>query len=268
MNEHQDRKEELPDDGAQSPRWSGGSDVISQQGPQDSPFAQQGTSSSQYGAEPSHEAPNAPSFGAGTGASAYSAPASPAAGDYSAPHDAYAQAQPTGAGQPYGAVPGVSGYAGATGYANPAANAGYQGQTGASHPGYGFAAGAQYAAPSSPAEAADREAASQVHLYAGVGALLGCGWLGALIGWMTLKEKGPIADREGKAALNFQLTHIIIQIILLIASTLLMVIIIGFLGFFVMAGLWIASMVLPFLQIGKVKAGGASNYPMTWNLIS
>ncbi len=106
-----------------------------------------------------------------------------------------------------------------------------------------------------PAEA--KQMAMLAHL---LGALFG--FLGPLIIWLTQKEKHPFIDDQGKEALNFQLTVLLIAVACIIGT----IVSCGFLFF------------LPFIPmllqiifgiIGCVKANGgeAYRYPMSIHFI-
>ena len=110
-------------------------------------------------------------------------------------------------------------------------------------------------------EAEDKQWASFAHF----GGVLGI--LPSLIIWLIFKDRGPKTNVEGKEALNFQITVTILQIILYILGTVLAIVFIGFLFYFLAFLVWVAMVVCSILGGVKVNAGGSYRYPVSVRLI-
>lgn len=115
------------------------------------------------------------------------------------------------------------------------------------------------AAPLTPAE--DNQWASFAHL----GGIIG--FLPSLIIWLVFKDRGAFTNAEAKEALNFQITVAIAQIVLYILGTILAVILIGFLFYFLAWGVWIAGVIFSIIGFTKAKDGNAYRYPFALRLI-
>lgn len=116
-----------------------------------------------------------------------------------------------------------------------------------------------------PSVADDRQAAALSHLLGGI-----FSWLGALISWLISKDKSPLADAEGKKALNFQITVVGAYIALAIFSGILIAANLGVLIFLVnlvWLGVWAGSLAFGIMNFNKVKNGQASSYPFSLELI-
>lgn len=117
-------------------------------------------------------------------------------------------------------------------------------------------------APAAPlSEAEDKQWASFAHL----GGILG--FLPSLIIWLIFKDRGAKTNVEGKEALNFQITVAIAQIILYVLGTILAIILIGFLFYFLAFLVWLASLIFSIVGFTKVNGGGSYRYPVTIRLI-
>jgi uncharacterized protein len=110
-------------------------------------------------------------------------------------------------------------------------------------------------------EAEDKQWASFAHF----GGVLGI--LPSLIIWLIFKDRGPKTNVEGKEALNFQITVTILQIILYILGTILAIVFIGFLFYFLAFLVWVAMVVFSILGGVKVNGGGSYRYPVSVRLI-
>ncbi|NUT90140.1 DUF4870 domain-containing protein [Pseudomonas corrugata] len=110
----------------------------------------------------------------------------------------------------------------------------------------------------------DREArqwAMFCHLSALSGLVIPFGTLiGPLVLWQVKRESDPFVDAQGKEALNFQITVAIASLI----SLLLMVVVIGFFLFGLIA---IGALVLTIIGGIKANEGQPYRYPFTWRLI-
>lgn len=103
-----------------------------------------------------------------------------------------------------------------------------------------------------------RQMAMLAHL---LGALLG--FLGPLIIWLTKKDTSPFVDDQGKEALNFQLTILIIHLL----GFVVVVVSCGFL-FFVPLVPWVLQLVFGIIGAMKAKEGEFYRYPFSIRMIS
>ncbi len=85
--------------------------------------------------------------------------------------------------------------------------------------------------------------------------------IGPLIIWLIKKDEYPLVDREGKKAMNFQLT---ISIAILICIPLMFVII----GFFLIAALGITSLVCTIIAAVRTSEGRDYEYPYSIKFFS
>ncbi len=100
-----------------------------------------------------------------------------------------------------------------------------------------------------------------VHLSSLTGFFLGFGWIVApLIIYLVKKEEMPYVEQEGKKALNFQLTMLILSII----SGILTVILIGIVGLFAVA---VMQIIFPILAGLKARDGEDYRYPFSFEFI-
>ena len=84
--------------------------------------------------------------------------------------------------------------------------------------------------------------------------------LGPLILWQFKKDMDPLVDDQGKEALNFQITLLIVYVV----GTILTVILIGALINLVA---WLTCIVLSIMAALKVNEGVAYRYPFALRLI-
>jgi uncharacterized Tic20 family protein len=110
-------------------------------------------------------------------------------------------------------------------------------------------------------EAEDKQWASFAHF----GGVLGI--LPALIIWLIFKDRGAKTNVEGKEALNFQITVTIAQVALWILGTVLAIIFIGFLFYFLAFVVWVAMVIFSILGGVKVNGGGSYRYPVSIRFI-
>ena len=110
-------------------------------------------------------------------------------------------------------------------------------------------------------EAEDKQWASFAHF----GGVLGI--LPALIIWLIFKDRGAKTNVEGKEALNFQITVAIAQVALWILGTVLAIIFIGFLFYFLAFVVWVAMVIFSILGGVKVNGGGSYRYPVSIHFI-
>jgi uncharacterized Tic20 family protein len=79
--------------------------------------------------------------------------------------------------------------------------------------------------------------------------------------WLIKRGEMPMVDRQGKEALNFQLT---VTIVSLLCSPLVFIGI----GIVVLALIWIANLILIVVAAVRTSEGVVYRYPFTWRLIS
>ena len=116
--------------------------------------------------------------------------------------------------------------------------------------------------PAAPlTEAEDKQWASFAHF----GGMLGI--LPSLIIWLVFKDRGAKTNVEGKEALNFQITATIAQVVLYVLGTILAIIFIGFLFYFLAFLVWAAAVVFSILGGVKVNGGGSYRYPVNIRFI-
>jgi len=113
--------------------------------------------------------------------------------------------------------------------------------------------------PLSPGE--DKQWAALAH-FGGV-----LGWLPPLIIWLIFKDRGRLADQEGKEALNFQITVSIAVVVAWLLGGILAVILIGYLFFVLAWALQIVGVVFAIIAGVKVNNGGTYRYPIAFHLI-
>ncbi|MEM6346126.1 MAG: DUF4870 domain-containing protein [Bacteroidota bacterium] len=100
-----------------------------------------------------------------------------------------------------------------------------------------------------------------VHLSSLSGFFLGFGWIVApLIIYLVKKEEMPYVEQEGKKALNFQLTMLILSII----SGVLTVILVGIIGLFAVA---VMQLIFPIIAGLKARDGVDYRYPFSFEFI-
>jgi uncharacterized Tic20 family protein len=116
--------------------------------------------------------------------------------------------------------------------------------------------------PAAPlTEAEDKQWASFAHF----GGVLGI--LPSLIIWLIFKDRGAKTNVEGKEALNFQITATIAQVVLYVLGTILAIIFIGFLFYFLAFVVWALAVVFSILGGVKVNGGGSYRYPVNIRFI-
>ncbi|MBB4867245.1 putative Tic20 family protein [Pseudomonas nitritireducens] len=84
--------------------------------------------------------------------------------------------------------------------------------------------------------------------------------IGPLIVWQVKRESDPFVDRQGKEALNFQITVSLAVVV----SFLLMLVVIGF---FLLGLVSIGALVLTIIAGIKANEGLDYRYPFTWRPI-
>ena len=97
------------------------------------------------------------------------------------------------------------------------------------------------------------------------------GGLGAIIGplviWLVKKDTMPFVDDQGKEALNFNITVGIATLVLMFLGTLLVIVLIGFLFYFMAFLVAIYWLVMTIIAGIKANEGVAYRYPFTLRLV-
>jgi len=114
-----------------------------------------------------------------------------------------------------------------------------------------------YAATQQPMSPPDEKLwATLIHLSGLVFGIVGLPFLGALIGYLVLRERGPFVRWHTAQALNFQLT-------VLIGYVIGGVLAIVFIGFFVLIAVGILSIVFAIIAAVAANRGEYYKYPLT-----
>jgi uncharacterized Tic20 family protein len=103
--------------------------------------------------------------------------------------------------------------------------------------------------------------ATLIHLSPLVAGIIGLPFLGPLIGYLVLRDRGPFVRWHTAQALNFQLTVLLAYIV----SLLLAIIVIGF---FLLAVVWVISIVFMIIAAVAANRGEYYKYPLTINFVS
>ena len=97
------------------------------------------------------------------------------------------------------------------------------------------------------------------------------GGLGAIIGplviWLVKKDTMPFVDEQGKEALNFNITVGIATLVLVFLGTLLMIILVGLLFYFLAFVVGIYWLVMTIIAGIKANEGVSYRYPFTLRLV-
>ena len=118
---------------------------------------------------------------------------------------------------------------------------------------------APYPQPSVPASE-ENMWAMHCHLSALLLGGFGLGWLGPLVIWLIQREKMPLVDDQGKEALNFQISLIIYSLVC-IPFCFIMI------GFIMILGLAVFSLVVTIIGAMQAYQGIAYRYPACIRLI-
>jgi uncharacterized Tic20 family protein len=127
-----------------------------------------------------------------------------------------------------------------------------------------YGTGPQYGGVRQISDAEARQTAGLAH-YLGAAVLIGLGWLGPLIIWLTKKDSHPFVNDQAREALNFNISMTIYLIASgFLASILFILIIPVFLPFAIV----IANVVYAIIAGQRASAGEAYRYPLTIRLIN
>jgi uncharacterized Tic20 family protein len=92
--------------------------------------------------------------------------------------------------------------------------------------------------------------------------------LPSLIIWLVLRDRGPRVRVEGKEALNFQITVLILLVgWQIVGGILFLALGVGFIVSFVNFMVWVADVVLSIVAGVKVQQGGSYRYPFSFRFI-
>ncbi len=86
------------------------------------------------------------------------------------------------------------------------------------------------------------------------------GFLGPLIIWLIKKDDEPFVDDQGKEALNFQITLMIVYVVCAATSCFIVPI-------FIALAAWVAAVILSIMAGLKANEGETYRYPFTLRLI-
>ena len=107
------------------------------------------------------------------------------------------------------------------------------------------------------------------HLSALSGLLVPLGFvLGPLIVWQIKKTEFSSVEAHGKAALNFQLTLLIIAIVIVVVGFILSFFCVGVLFFFLLPLVGLAGIIFPIIAGLKANEGKDYKYPYSFTLIT
>ena len=92
--------------------------------------------------------------------------------------------------------------------------------------------------------------------------------LGPLIIWQIKKNEIPSIETHGKAALNFQLTLLILVMVIVVVGFILSFFCVGFLLFFLLPLVGLAGIIFPIIAGLKANEGKDYKYPYSFTLVA
>lgn len=92
--------------------------------------------------------------------------------------------------------------------------------------------------------------------------------LGPLIIWQMKKNEIPSVEAHGKAALNFQLTLLIVAVVIAVVGFILSFFCIGVLFFFLLPLVGLAGIIFPIIAGLKANDGKEYKYPYSFTLLT
>jgi uncharacterized protein len=98
--------------------------------------------------------------------------------------------------------------------------------------------------------------ATLTHLSPLVAGIVGLPFLGPLIAYLVLRDRGPFIRWHSAQALNFQLTVLIAYVV----SLLLAIVVVGF---FLLVGVWVVSIVFMIMAAIAANRGEYYRYPLS-----
>ncbi|MEO5921239.1 MAG: DUF4870 domain-containing protein [Pseudolysinimonas sp.] len=119
-----------------------------------------------------------------------------------------------------------------------------------------------YAGSQAPMNPQDEKLwATLTHLSPLVAGIIGLPFLGPLIAYLVLRDRGPFIRWHSAQALNFQLTVLIAYVV----SGLLTIVIVGF---FLLLAVWVVSIVFMIVAAVAANRGEYYRYPLTISFVS
>jgi len=91
--------------------------------------------------------------------------------------------------------------------------------------------------------------------------------VGPILVWQIKKTEFPSVEAHGKAALNFQLTLLILAVVISVAGFILSFFCVGFLFFLLLPLVWLAGIVFPIIAGMKANEGKEYKYPYSLTLV-
>ncbi len=91
--------------------------------------------------------------------------------------------------------------------------------------------------------------------------------IGPLVVWQIKKNEFPSVEAHGKAALNFQLTVLIVAIAVAVVAFILSFFCVGFLFFFLLPLVGLAGLIFPIIAGLKANEGKEYKYPYSFTLV-
>lgn len=98
--------------------------------------------------------------------------------------------------------------------------------------------------------------ATLIHLSPLVSSFVGLPFLGPLIGYLVLRDRGPFVRWHTAQALNFQLTILIAYIVSFVLTLV-------FIGYLLLLAVWVVSIVFMILAAVAANRGEYYRYPLT-----
>jgi uncharacterized Tic20 family protein len=119
----------------------------------------------------------------------------------------------------------------------------------------------QAAAVAGAVTKSDRNMAALAHLSGLIAGLFSVfGFIGPLVVWLVARDRSPFIDDQGKEALNFQLTLLLLWLAVFVSIFL-------FIGLLLVPILWLFSIVASIIGAIKASQGEAFRYPLTIRFI-
>jgi uncharacterized protein len=92
--------------------------------------------------------------------------------------------------------------------------------------------------------------------------------IGPLVVWQIKKTEFPSVEAHGKAALNFQLTVLIVAVVIAAVGFILSFFCVGFLFFFLLPLVGLAGLIFPIIAGLKANEGKEYKYPYSFTLVT
>ena len=114
--------------------------------------------------------------------------------------------------------------------------------------------------PALPAEPAHTQDAKTLALIMHVLSLVGFSLIGPLIVWLVKKDESAFIDAQGRELLNFQLSFLIYFLVSFVLCLVLV-------GFFLVGGLALASLILTIIGLIRATEGKIYRFPVTIKML-